>query len=245
MASRERTDQKRRTRQDLLQAAMRLMKRGQVPKLAEVAEEAMVSRATAYRYFSSDEALLAEAPMDSLMPDAEDLFPGDAQGDAVADPEERLLTADAAMRRVIWGNHTQLRLMLARLLEQAARANGPGVNGTGANGTPGEPLRQNRRMDFIEAALAPARDRFDTSSYQKLCAALALVFGTESMVVFRDVLQMEDAAAWEVESWMVRVLARAALADSRAEAGSGTSKPSGRHGSRSLRGRGSGSSQVS
>ena len=205
MASRERTDQKRRTRQDLLQAAMRLMKRGQVPKLAEVAEEAMVSRATAYRYFSSDEALLAEAPMDSLMPDAEDLFPGDASDD----PEERLLTADAAMRRVIWGNHTQLRLMLARLLEQAARA-----NGTGANGEPGEPLRQNRRMDFIEAALAPARDRFEAGSYRKLCAALALVFGTESMVVFRDVLQMEDAEAWEVESWVVRALTRAALAES-------------------------------
>lgn len=235
MASHERTDQKRRTRQDLLQAAMRLMKRGQVPKLAEVAEEAMVSRATAYRYFSSDEALLAEAPMDSLMPTAEDLFPGDARGDTLADPEERLLTADAAMRRVIWGNHTQLRLMLARLLDQAARE----------NGTPGEPLRQNRRMDFIEAALAPARDRFDAASYQKLCAALALVFGTESMVVFRDVLQMEDAAAWEVESWIVRVLTRAALADSHPEAGRGTSKPSDRRGSRGLRARGSGSRQVS
>ena len=34
------------------------------------------------------------------------------------------------------------------------------------------------------------------------------------MVVFRDVLQMEDSAAWEVESWAVRVLVRAAIEES-------------------------------
>jgi hypothetical protein len=34
------------------------------------------------------------------------------------------------------------------------------------------------------------------------------------MVVFRDVLQMDDPAAWEVESWAVRVLVRVALEES-------------------------------
>jgi hypothetical protein len=38
-------------------------------------------------------------------------------------------------------------------------------------------------------------------------------FRTRPMV-FRDVLQMDDAAAWEVENWAVRVLTRAALAES-------------------------------
>ena len=44
------------------------MKSGQMPTLAEVAEEALISRATAYRYFSSPEALLAEASLDGVMP---------------------------------------------------------------------------------------------------------------------------------------------------------------------------------
>ena len=201
MASGERTDQKLRTRQDLLQAAKKLMKAGRAPKVAEVAAEAMVSRATAYRYFSSDEALLAEAVLHARAPAPEEVFAGDLS----TDPEERLLKADAALREVVWGNETQFRLFLAQALQQAAAA----------NGDPGEPVRQNRRMRLIEAALAPVRDQFDDGVYGRLCAGLALVFGTESMVVFRDVLQMGDSAAWDVESWMVRVLTRAALAESK------------------------------
>jgi hypothetical protein len=46
-----RENQRRRTRKDLLQAAARLMKEGRTPSLDEVAETALVSRATAYRYF--------------------------------------------------------------------------------------------------------------------------------------------------------------------------------------------------
>ena len=120
MPTAERTDQKHRTRQDLLQAAARLLQQGRVPKLAEVAKEAMVSRATAYRYFSSDEALLAEAPLDALVPSPEHLFAQDAS----ADPVARILKADRALREQVWANQQQFRLMLARLLDQAASAHG-------------------------------------------------------------------------------------------------------------------------
>jgi len=218
MLTRERTDQKHRTRQDLLQAAARLMKTGVVPKLADVATEARVSRATAYRYYSNEKALLREAVLDSAAPIPEQLFAGDTS----RDPIERLLKADAALRKVIWENQNQFRLMLARVLEEAAKA----------NGVPAKPLRQNRRMGLIEAALSPVRDRFDDAVYRKLCAALALVFGTESMVVFRDVLQMNDPEAAEVESWALKVLARAALAESersRDQAKAGAGKPKKSH----------------
>ena len=59
-----RPNQTSRTRKDLLQAASRLMKQGRRITLEDVAEEALVSRATAYRYFSSVDALLVEAPID-------------------------------------------------------------------------------------------------------------------------------------------------------------------------------------
>jgi AcrR family transcriptional regulator len=205
MATGERIDQKQRTRQDLLKAAARLMKQGRVPKLAEVAEEAMVSRATAYRYFSSDEALITEAGIDRQSPTVEHLF----ADDEVLDPEERLSKANAVMHDFIWGNQMQMRLVLARLLEQAAGA------------SIGQPQlrRQNRRTEFIQTALAPVRDRFDKATYRKLCAALALVFGVESMLVFRDVLQIEEAEAREVENWAIRVLTQAALLQSRTKRG--------------------------
>ena len=79
--------------------------------------------------------------------------------------------------------------------------------------------RQNRRTESIQPALAPSRDRLDKSTYRKLCTALALVISTESMVVFRDVLQIEEAEARVVEEWMIRVLTQAALLESHAKEG--------------------------
>jgi len=204
MAKGERASQRQRTRHDLLQAASRLMSQGKLPKLAEVAKEAMVSRATAYRYFSSDEALMGEAALVDRTPTAGQLFSGDTS----VDPEERLLKANAFMHDFVWENQTQLRFIVARLLDQAAQSNGSG-----------EMPRGNRRTNFIQTALAPARDRVDAATYRKLCAAVALVIGTESMIVFRDVLQIEEAEARKVESWMVSVLTQAALRESRVKSG--------------------------
>ena len=77
------------------------------------------------------------------------------------------------------------------------------------------PYRQNRRTPLIDAALEPTRGRFKKASYGRLRAALAMIFGTESMVVFRDVLRADEQTARAVKSWAVRALVRAALAESR------------------------------
>jgi AcrR family transcriptional regulator len=177
------------------------MAQGQLPKVADVAKEALVSRATAYRFFSSDEALIAEAAIDVRTPTATQLF----EGDTSLDPEQRLLKANAVMHDVVWKNQKQMRFIVARLLDQS-------------NGSREMP-RQNRRTDFIHTALAPARDRFDAATYRKLCAAVALVIGAESMFVFHDVLQIEEAEARKVENWVVRVLTQAALLESRVKDG--------------------------
>ena len=64
-----RPNQKSRTRKDLLQAAARLVRQGRNPGLEEIAEEAMVSRATAYRYFPDVGALLVESAVDIATPE--------------------------------------------------------------------------------------------------------------------------------------------------------------------------------
>jgi AcrR family transcriptional regulator len=198
----ERANQRYRTRKDLIDAAGRLMKNGHKPSLEEVAEAARVSRATAYRYFPNVEALLAEAPVDAGAPDWEALFASDGS----TDPEERIDRAEAAMHRLVYDNEVAIRLMLSATLARAA--------GEGADDT--VPYRQNRRTPLIDAALAPARGRFKKGSYGRLRAALAMIFGSESMVVFRDVLRLDEKIARDVKSWAVRALVRAALAESRA-----------------------------
>ena len=56
-----RIQQKQRTRQALVDAARDLVARGLAPTVEEAAADAGISRATAYRYFPSQSALLAAA----------------------------------------------------------------------------------------------------------------------------------------------------------------------------------------
>ena len=190
----DRANQKRRTRKDLLQAAARLMKEGRKPSLEEIAEEALVSRATAYRYFPNVEALLIEAPLDLALPDEEAMF----RGAPAADPVARMERVDKAFHDMILDNETPLRLMLAKTMERRAA------------GDDGLPARQNRRTPMIEAALAPSKAEFTRASLDRLQKALALVVGTEAMIVFKDVLQLDEKEARDVKRWAIRALIEAA-----------------------------------
>lgn len=190
-----RPNQRRRTRKDLLRAAARLMKQGRTPSLEEIADEALVSRATAYRYFAGVEALLLEASLDVAVPGPEELFAGDRSTDPVA----RLGRADKALHEMILANEAPLRMMLSNSLQRVVR---------GENGE--VPARQNRRTPLIEAALEPARDQFSPEMLATLSRALALVLGVEAMVVFKDVLQLDDAEARAVKLWAIQALVDAA-----------------------------------
>ncbi len=204
MVSGGRPNQRSRTRKDLLDAASRLLKQGRRPTLEEVAEEALVSRATAYRYFASADALLVEAPLDGATPTPDELFHDGASDDAI----ERLDLVDAALDAMITANEQALRLMLAHSLQRSPDA----VEGNGF------PARQNRRTTLIEAALDPARDQIDADAARRLKSALALIIGTESMVVLKDVLQLDAAEATEVKRWAIRALVDAARTRGRSSA---------------------------
>ena len=191
-----RPNQKARTRKDLLQAASRLTKQGRVPTLEEVAAEALVSRATAYRYFPSADALLAEAAVDVRVPEPEELFQDDDSGD----PVERMQRVETMFYDVVLANEPLLRTMLAHTVQHGSQAD--------ESGKP--PRRQNRRTPLIEAALAPARDQFKPGDLKMLTRALALIVGTEATIVVKDVLQLDDAEARKMKRWAIRALVEAA-----------------------------------
>lgn len=191
-----RPNQRRRTRKDLLQAATRLVRQGRKPSLEEIAEEAMVSRATAYRYFPKVDALLLEAALDVAAPDAEALFERAPSEDAVA----RVERVDDALHEMVLANEAQLRMMLVHSLQR----------GIGDSDEEAVPARQNRRSPLIEAALAPVRKQFKPAALKQLMHALALVVGTEAMVVCKDVLQLDDAESRKMKRWAIRALVEAA-----------------------------------
>ncbi len=192
-----RQNQKNRTRKDLLLAAARLGKQGQVPSLEDIAREALVSRATAYRYFPSVEALLVEAGLDVAIPDADALFANASSDDPVA----RLERVDTVLHDIVLANEPAMRMMLVHTLQSGMQRDEEGGD---------IPVRQNRRMPLIEAALAPARHEFKPAALKTLSQALALIMGTEGMVVVKDVLQLNDAEARKVKRWAIRALVQAA-----------------------------------
>jgi len=191
-----RPNQKARTRKDLLQAAARLLGQGRKPGLEEVAAEALVSRATAYRYFPDLDALLVEAALDVVAPDPSRLLDGLASEDPVA----RLEQVDQALHEMIVANEPGLRMMLSYTLQRQPQA----------DGSQRLPVRQNRRTPLIEAAIAPLRGQVRPATMKSLSRALAFLIGTEAMIVAKDVLRLSDAEARKVRRWAIRALVEAA-----------------------------------
>jgi len=205
MENKGRVNQRKRTRNDILFAAGRLLSEGKSPTMEDVAAEAMVSRATAYRYFPSLEALLVEAPIHGSVPDPARIF----ADSSIESPEDRIDAAESALHDMVYDNELQLRAMMLNSLKLSLE-NGDGI-----------PVRQSRRMGFIDAALGPVRAKLGRSSYKRLCAALCLFFGPESMIVFEDVLPLGKDEARKVKSWGVRALVRAALEEAPRNGGKG------------------------
>jgi AcrR family transcriptional regulator len=192
---RPRERQTRRTRRALIAAADELFAEGRVPTVADVAERADVGRATAYRYFPTQEALLLET---SFLGDSEPLRSLPGLVDEIADPRARL--AEAVRRGALWtlGRETRLRAILRMSLD-------PGRDVT----------RPARRRTYISQLLAPVRDELSPAGYERLAGSLTLLFGIDPIVSLRDNGDVEPERIPDVLAWAAAALVEAALADER------------------------------
>lgn len=194
--TRERLDQKLRTRAHLLRAARDLLAAGKTPSVAAVADAAMVSRATAYRYFPNPEALLAEVPLDLAAPTVESLF-GDG---APSNPEDRVALVHNAFYDFCRDHDSEWRLFL-RASIMRSRQDPDGA---------GDPFRGARRVALLDEALAPLADELSAGELEQLKTALAMLVGGESVIVLRDVLRLDHDEARARGEQAVRQLVRAA-----------------------------------
>jgi AcrR family transcriptional regulator len=197
MASqRERVNQKRRTRAALLEAAQRLLEQGRTPTVADVADEGLVSRATAYRYFPSQEHLLLEVVLERSIDEINRQVDASAgSGDAAA----RLEGLVSAIQDEIAANEAGFRSLMRLSIAQ------PPSNQRTVAGIRGE-----RRLHWIEQALEPIAGEVDERSRRRLANALALCVGAEAFVVLRDLCGLEPAEAEETLRWAALALLSAA-----------------------------------
>jgi AcrR family transcriptional regulator len=200
--------QKSRTRRALIDAADALFAEGRVPTVAAVAERADVARATAYRYFPTQEALLIET---TFLGDSDALRAIPELAAAIADPGDRL--AEAVRTGAEWTleREARLRMILRASLDPA-----------------GGTARPARRRGYIAALLEPIG--LPPETRDRLAAALTLLFGIDPIVSLTDNADVDRDEIPAVLAWSARALVRAALAeagDQRLEANSSTGFPDG------------------
>jgi AcrR family transcriptional regulator len=191
----ERVNQKRRTRTELLRAARQIIEKGGHPSVAEVADLAGISRATAYRYFSTPDEIIREAVLDGVA----DVIkvapaPDNAGAATVADRLDKLV---ADVFQMVIGNESVFRALL----------------GSSAVGD-SQVRRGGRRIDWLKQAMAPLEGDIPPKEFKRLVNALSLVMGIESVVVMRDICELEPKEAEKTLRWAARTLLAGALAES-------------------------------
>ncbi len=185
-----RVNQKLRTRHALLQAARAMIDRHEPVTVAAVADNAAISKATAYRYFATADDLIREAILDAEVKDVRQIV-GDEP-----EVEKRVLLVHRFWFAFTRRNEMAHRIFLAKALEAWVAA----------KGKPRAPLRAARRVPMFEFALEPLRGVMKASDFQQLAHALAAASGIEAYIALKDVCGMNDKEADRVSEATLKAI---------------------------------------
>ncbi|MGW3959791.1 TetR/AcrR family transcriptional regulator [Amycolatopsis sp. NPDC005003] len=192
-----RDNQKQRTRTALLDAAAGLVRDGRPMTVANVAEAAMVSTATAYRYFPNPQSLWTGLATRS----ADEVHLGELIEGAGDDPAQRI---DAVIRYAAdmqFGDEAYWRALVRANLDRWFEQGGTSAEA---------PVRGETRIRMTRQAVEPLEGKLPPEAHRRLTMALMLVYGVEALIVTRDACHLEPDEATEVMRWAAQALIRAA-----------------------------------
>jgi AcrR family transcriptional regulator len=189
-----RTNQKQRTRTAIVAAARELIGTGAEVTMPAVAHAALVSEATAYRYFPDLPSLISEAlagvwpsPAEALAPVADS-----------ADPVERIAFACEFLLRGILARQGSVRAMIAATITRPETVtNRPGI-----------------RFGLIDHALLPLQDTLgatDPAAFTQLQRDLAVVVSAEALFTLTDLCGLDPEEAVSSAVRTAETLTRAAV----------------------------------
>ena len=190
-----RANQKARTRRAIVDACLDLIRRGQPVTMPEVAKTAIVSEATAYRYFPDLASLLSKALSEDWPTPAEALAPVEGSDD----PVERVAFATRFLLQGVAERQAVVRSMIAATISQSylsGRAR-PGI-----------------RFGLIECALAPFLGTFEETNpalLAQLRLDLAVVVSAEALFSLTDLCGLSIDDAIESAEKTARTLTAAAF----------------------------------
>src|SRR6185436_89060 len=187
-----------RTRRLLLEHATRLLGQGEIASVADVAQHAGVSRATAYRYFPTRGKMISAVEEHSLGPVRR-------AASSIADGRERIEQLFRQTFPRFREYEPQLRAALQVSLADMALER--------AGKLTEEPYRRGHRIDILSHATLPLRPQLGKRGFDRLVRALSVVYGIEAYVILRDIWGARDREIQAVARWIASALVDAALRD--------------------------------
>jgi AcrR family transcriptional regulator len=190
-----RTNQKERTRAAIVAAAREAVATGGEVTMPEVAGRALVSEATAYRYFPDLASLLREA-LAGLWDSPEQAMAPVARSD---DPVERVGFAAEVLLREVLAYQGAVRVMIAASITRP----------------PVTTLRPGRRFGLIDEALRPLSETMAVrhpGQFEQLKRGLAVVVSAEALFILTDLYGLAPEEAIASAAATARSLTAAAIA---------------------------------
>lgn len=185
--------------------------------MPEAAERALVSVATAYRYFRTAEELWEDA---ALYSSAELIDSDELEAAITAAGDDVEARVELVIRKLGWlfiDQEAMTRQVMKTSIDRWFAQQGVG----------GErrPVRPGQRNKWNALALEPLRDSLEDHQVDSLVEALGFVVGVEAVVTLLDALQLSPEAAKERQLKTAMWILRGGLAEI---GGSQTPKPTGK-----------------
>ncbi|CNI77158.1 TetR/AcrR family transcriptional regulator [Yersinia bercovieri] len=191
---------KARTRRLLIDTAMSMYEQGAFPSITEVANAAQLSRATAYRYFPTQSALVSAMVDESLgpilawqptQPDA-----GQRIAELLSFAYPRMLQHEGVLRAA-------LHLSLQQWADNRSNPNNK------------EKLVRGNRKRLLKLAVEPLEGKLAPAALQRVIHAFSLIYGSEVFMVLKDIWHLNDADIQDVTQWMGRAILLQAETDAK------------------------------
>ena len=178
--------QKLKTRETLIFKANELLKNGSLSSIEQVAKEAGISKATAYRYFTNLDSLKREASLQLKAETPDNIFADIAPNDLKA----RLQRLIDYHYHLFTENENEFRLFLSSVIgESVSKKN--------------HTSRCGRRIAIITEALQPIRSTIPKKEFDYMVNALSLVFGIESITIYKDLCVLDNREVLKNWKWTV------------------------------------------
>lgn len=198
---------RRRTFNLLINTALTLFEQGAIPSVSELAADAGVSRATAYRYFPTQSDLISATVNASLGPiltwrsDSPETHTRMEQLLAFAYPQ--MFKHEGALRAALY-------VSLQQWAQDRSASAKSQVNDE-------KKLIRGHRKAILANVVEPLKSQVDKDTLDKVIRAFSLIYGSEVFLVMKDIWKMDDSGVIDITQWMAKAIINQALSDSRAD----------------------------